>query len=226
MSIAPESCRLRVEYMQIYRISKGADTADANTAIIEHFFAKSSEHRPRTTVQVCHDGSVIHARFAVEDCFVRAVSKGYHDRIWCDSCVEFFIQPRPDHGYFNFEFSANGQFLVSYITDPERVPGGFKAFVKIPWALAKEVQVKSSLGGGLIEPERCEPVTWTLEAGIPVALLEHYVGPLRPLSGQLWRGNFYKCGDETSHPHWGAWSPVKNEASFHQPAYFGDLILL
>ncbi len=211
--------------MQTYRICKGMDPADADIAMVEHYFAKGSDHRPRTTVQVCHDRSVIHARFAVEDRFVRAVSKGYHHRIWCDSCVEFFIQPLPDRGYFNFEFSANEQFLVSYITDPERVPGGFKAFVKIPWELAKEVRVKSSLGGGLIEPEIKEQVSWTLEAAIPVALLEHYVGPLHPLSGQIWRGNFFKCGDETSHPHWGAWSPVKNEVSFHQPAYFGELPL-
>ena len=24
-----------------------------------------------------------------------------------------------------------------------------------------------------------------------------------------WRANFYKCGDDTSHPHWAAWSPLK-----------------
>jgi hypothetical protein len=99
---------------------------------IKHFLEKSSSHRPRATAQVCHDGERIRVRFTVADRFVRAVSSRYHDRIWCDSCMEFFIEPLPDAGYFNFEFSANGQFLVSYITDPERVPGGFKAFVKIP----------------------------------------------------------------------------------------------
>ncbi len=211
--------------MQNYIIRQGADPSEAEFATIDHFFAKSSDHRPPATAQVCHDGTLLRIRFCVEDRFVRAVSTRYHDRIWCDSCVEFFVQPRPDRGYFNFEFSANGQFLVSYITDPTRVPGGFREYVKVPWELAKGVMVTSSLGGAVIEPERSEPVAWTLQALIPVALLEHFTGPLGPLSGQVWRGNFYKCGDETSHPHWGAWSPVTSGDSFHQPAFFGALRL-
>jgi len=33
---------------------------------------------------------------------------------------------------------------------------------------------------------------------------EHYVGPLGPLTGQVWRGNFFKCAEDNSHPHWAA----------------------
>jgi hypothetical protein len=55
-------------------------------------------------------------------------------------------------------------------------------------------------------------------------VLERYVGPLAPLAGQVWRGNFYKCGDRTSHPHWAAWSPV-DELNFHLPRCFGALRL-
>ncbi|MCH8859253.1 MAG: hypothetical protein IID54_06710 [Proteobacteria bacterium] len=47
---------------------------------------------------------------------------------------------------------------------------------------------------------------------------------LAPLGSTNWRGNFYKCGDKTSHPHWGMWSPITNRLSFHQPALFGDLV--
>ena len=39
---------------------------------------------------------------------------------------------------------------------------------------------------------------------------------------QAWRGNLYKCGDRTSHPHWAAWSPV-DELNFHLPRCFGTL---
>jgi len=209
--------------MMAYAISNGSDPADVAPLAIEHFLSKSSVHRPRTTVQVCHDNERIRVRFTVVDCFVRAVSARYHDRIWCDSCVEFFVQPRLGAGYFNFEFSANSRFLISYITDPVRVPGGFKAFVKISEQEARAVEVKSSLGDGIIDPEIQAPLTWTLDAAIPISLLEHYVGPLRPLTGRSWRGNFYKCGDETSHPHWASWSPITTGDSFHQPRYFGEL---
>jgi hypothetical protein len=210
--------------MPSYQIIKALDPSRAECVSVDHFFAKSSSHRPRTTVRASHSGDSIHVHFNVEDRFVRAVAAKYHDAVWRDSCVEFFVKPRPDKGYFNFEFSANGQFLISYITNPERVEGGFKEFVKVPWDLARIVRVTTSLPGR-IEPEIGEPVTWSLTAEIPVSLMEHYTGPLGPLSGQTWRGNFYKCGDATSHPHWGAWSPITSGESFHQPAFFGTLIL-
>ena len=56
----------------------------------------------------------------------------------------------------------------------------------------------------------------------PFALLEAYVGPIAIDKGSVWGANFYKCGDETSHPHWGAWSPV-DELNFHLPRCFGRL---
>jgi hypothetical protein len=50
------------------------------------------------------------------------------DEVWKDSCVEIFLQPKPDAGYFNLEMNAGGAHLCCYIEDPERVPGGFKKF--------------------------------------------------------------------------------------------------
>lgn len=204
-------------------VRKRDDHTGAKPVHVDQFLAKGSAHRPRTTVDIRHDQKTIHLHFTVEDRYVRAVSTRYHDCVWCDSCVEFFVQPRPDHGYFNFEFSAGGHFLVSYITDPTRVGNQFKAFVKVPWERAQVVRVEAS-HRGIIDPEITGPVTWTVTAEIPVALLSYYTGALGPLSGQRWRGNFYKCGDRTSHPHWGAWSPILSGESFHQPAYFGALM--
>ncbi|MDD6236825.1 MAG: carbohydrate-binding family 9-like protein, partial [Clostridiales bacterium] len=40
------------------------------------------------------------------------------------------------------------------------------------------------------------------------------------------RGNFYKCGDKTKHPHFGMWNPINNEfPDFHLPQFFGRIIL-
>ena len=41
-------------------------------------------------------------------------------------------------------------------------------------------------------------------------------------SGQVWRGNFFKCAEDISHPHWAAWSPV-DEFNFHLPRCFGTI---
>jgi hypothetical protein len=46
--------------------------------------------------------------------------------------------------------------------------------------------------------------------------------PLGPMSSQSWRDNFYKCGDQTSHPHWASWSPV-DDLNFHLPRCFGTI---
>jgi hypothetical protein len=159
--------------------------------------------------------------FRVQDCYVRCLRTEYHDPVWKDSCVEFFAQPMPDRGYFNFEFNCGGAFLCCHITNPEREGDGFKGFVKVPPGIGQTIHVHSSLPPR-IEPEIKEPVVWTLSFFIPFALFEHYAGPLGALPGQVWRGNFFKCAEENSHPHWASWSPV-DELNFHRPNCFGSL---
>jgi len=46
------------------------------------------------------------------------------------------------------------------------------------------------------------------------------------MSTKVFRGNFFKCGDETSHPHWASWSPISEELNFHRPETFGSIVLL
>lgn len=177
--------------------------AAAETLEINHFRPESSAHHPQTRARLLYEPCGVHGIFQVHDHYVRCVRTRYHEEIWKDSCVEFFAQPKPDRGYLNFEFNCGGAFLCSHIVNPERAPGGFKEFTKVPAALGQTIQVRSSLPGRT-EPELPGPVVWTLRFFIPFALLEHYVGPLGPIPGQVWRANFYKCADETSHPHWAA----------------------
>lgn len=73
------------------------------------------------------------------------------------------------------------------------------------------------------------PSAWR---GIPALTIRHYLFGLfrriygrdvRP--GQRAAGNFYKCGDETEFPHYGAWSPVRTlSPDFHRPEFFGTLV--
>ncbi len=203
--------------------AKWSDPAweQAETLEIQHFRPESSNHRPRTSARLLYDAEGIHGLFRVEDRYVRCLRTQYEDEVWKDSCVEFFAEPKPGRGYFNFEFNCGGAFLSSHITDPERAPGGFKAFTKVPACLGQMIQLRSTLPQR-IEPEITEPIVWGLRFFIPFALFEHYVGPLGTMSGQGWRGNFFKCAEENSHPHWAAWSPV-DEFNFHRPGCFGTI---
>lgn len=188
---------------------------------ISHFLPQSSDHRPRTRVRLCHDLRGILGRFEVEDQFVRCVRTDYGSEVWKDSCVEFFAEPKPDRGYFNFEFNCGGAFLVNHIEDPTRAPGGFKKFTRLPESIVAQIPVRPSLPP-VVDPELADATPWTLEFRIPFTLFEKYVGPLGEVAGQTWRGNFFKCAEENSHPHWAAWSPV-DEVNFHRPDCFGEL---
>jgi len=195
--------------------------ASAETLSVQHFRPESGEHRPQTSARLLYDNGGIHGIFCVQDRYVRCVRTQYQQEVWKDSCVEFFARPRLDRGYFNFEFNCGGAFLCSYITNPERTPGGFKEFTRVPAPIGQTIQAKSSLPQQ-IDPEIPTPILWTLQFLVPFTLFEHYLGPLGTIPGQVWHGNFFKCADETSHPHWASWSPL-DELNFHRPTCFGTL---
>lgn len=206
----------------VYRVHPRGDGAGGWLAL-NHFQPRGSDHRPRVRAQLQYDaGRNLLLRFEVEDRYVRSVCRAYQDPVCTDSCVEFFVQPKPDRGYLNFEMNAGGTLLLQHVTDPTPDPDGLRGCKAVPWELGQKVRIMSSLPP-VVDPERTEPVYWTLEAVIPLEILEAFVGPLGPLAGQIWRANFYKCGDGTSHPHWAMWSPVGEGCSFHQPAFFGCL---
>jgi len=188
---------------------------------VENFRPESSDHRPRTVVRVQYTPDAVHGLFSVNDRHVRCLDRGFGGEVWKDSCVEFFVQPRADRGYFNFEFNCGGSMLCSYITNPERVAGGFREFVKLPREEYPRISVFHSMPA-VVEPEIAGAVDWRLGFSIPLSLLESYAGPLGDIAGQTWRANFYKCGDETSHPHWASWVPV-DTLNFHLPRCFGAI---
>lgn len=195
----------------------------AEVARIAHFRQESSHHHPTTEVRLLHDEESIHALFTVQDRYVRSVHEGAQSPVWKDSCVEWFVRPLGQAGYFNFEMNAGGSLLSTYIVDWARVPGGFKDYTPLAASLLDQVTVRSSLPRR-IEPELAGPLAWSLYLRIPRGVLEAHTGPLGSWAGQRWTGNFYKCGDETSHPHWASWAPVR-ALNFHNPHDFGMLHL-
>jgi hypothetical protein len=189
---------------------------------IAHFRPESTDHRPRTTLQLLHDERALYGLFRVADRYVRCRHTAFGDPVYRDSCVEFFAQPKPGLGYFNFEFNCGGALLCFYITDPTRIGGAFKEYRKLSAGEAQGMEIRASLPA-VVEPERTEPLAWWLAFRLPVAVMEPFVGPRGELSGQQWRVNAYKCGNETSHRHWAAWAPV-DELNFHRPDCFGHLV--
>jgi hypothetical protein len=173
-----------------------------------------------------YDAAGIYVSFRVQDRYVRCANTAYQSRTSKDSCVEFFARPLPDRGYFSFEMNCGGTLLLYYVEDWARPAGGerlFRKYTEVPSTIGELVRIRSSMPKTVL-PEIESPVTWTLSAFIPFAVFEHYLGPLGSPAGQQWTGNFFKCGDDTSHPHWVSWAPLGEQLRFHNPTYFAPLV--
>lgn len=186
---------------------------------ITHFHERGSDHRPVTRVKVLYDDQGLYVFFQVQDRYVRCVHTEYNSSVCRDSCAEFFVEPVAGRGYFNFEINCGGTMLLYYITQSASIKYD-PVHVDLP--RLEKVKIHASMPK-VVDPEITEPVTWTLEYFVPFELFESYVGSLPPVPGSIWRANFYKCGDQTSHPHWGMWSEVHGKLSFHKPEFFAPL---
>jgi hypothetical protein len=189
---------------------------------LAHFRPEGSSHRPATEVRLWRSEKGFHGLFRTHDRYVRSVHTRYGDPVYEDSCVEFFFSPDLSAGYLNFEFNAGGALLAGFVTDHRRTEKGLKGFTPLSPEDAGKVGVRSSLPGAVF-PEVKEPLLWTLAFHIPFEIVEKYSGK-SATGDNCWRGNFYKCADKTSHPHWASWTPLP-EKNFHLPECFGELVL-
>lgn len=201
----------------------GACWSPANVLEVNQFHPRSSSHRPRTRARLLYDDDALHVLFHVQDRYVRCVHLNFQDYVSRDSCVEFFLQPEGHASYLNFEINCGGTMLLYCIEDPTRGEGApFRKFMPLTARQASAVRLWHSLPSR-VEPEITDPVEWTLGCSVPFTLFEPFFGPVQPVAGRAWRGNLFKCGDQTSHPHWASWAPIGDVLRFHQPERFAPL---
>ncbi|MDY4044271.1 MAG: carbohydrate-binding family 9-like protein [Marinifilaceae bacterium] len=176
---------------------------------------QDSFHLPEVTVRIGYTRQNLMLRFDVREREFRAVETGLHAPVWEDSCVELFIAPTENGGYYNFEFNSVGAFLLSH---------GFGRHEreKAPEEIAREMRRESIIRFSS-DPRDAYPYHWQLLAEVPyTTFFKHSFVP-RP--GTSIRGNFYKCGNKLPHRHYLMWNPIYTPSpDFHQPDYFGEMI--
>ena len=183
------------------------------------FGKKPPEHHPAVQARIAYDFEAVYVTFRVEDRYVRAVAANHQGDVWRDSCAEFFFVPGTDisKGYFNLEMNCGGTMLFHFQPVPKQ------NVVSVRPEDVDRVTVAHSMPR-IVQPEMANPVTWTLEYRLPVNILEKYSPVAQPAPGVTWRANFFKCADDSSHPHWLTWSPVDpSPLGFHRPDRFGEL---
>ena len=150
----------------------------------------------------------------------------YQGGVCRDSCCEFFVSPSEGSDdktpFFNFECNAGGTMLLYHCTRGDA--GNVEVELgddDIPLAASLVDTPTGSVSGGgtKILPEITEPTVWTIEYHVPWKLFERYHGiSAPPASGTQWRANFYKCADQTSHPHWCDPTVTPSHQTSHPPA--------
>lgn len=157
------------------------------------------------------DSLVVDFRVSGLDLRVQNLEDG--GRSWEDSCCELFLQRPGVAEYVNFEVNAAGKMTAARGTGrgdrKSLTPEEFGQIVRMA-----SIEGPQDYAGGVW--------TWRVILMIPLELMGLDPDDLP----ESLRGNIYKCGDLTAHPHFLSWAPIGTpEPDFHRPEYFGEFLL-
>lgn len=170
--------------------------------------------KPDVAFRIAHSDTILYIQYEVRENELLALTENDNGAVWKDSCVEFFVSFNGTD-YYNLEFNCVGKVLVGcHITDQ-----------KTEYAAAdtlSHIDRFSTLGSDIIEAIKGDH-NWMLTVAIPITTF--WKNNLNTYNGLKAYGNFYKCGDNLSTPHFLSWSPIETPSpSFHQPRFFGQLV--
>lgn len=172
-------------------------------------------YQPEVSFRIAHDGNSIYLNYHVKEKSIRARYSKDNGMVWTDSCVEFFLLPAGKKEYYNLESNCIGTLFFGIGEDGSYREPALPEF-------SNQIQRWSSLGNQSFE-ERIGDFEWELSLIIPTS--SFFKGDIKNLSGQLMKGNFYKCGDDLISPHFLSWNPINTKSpNFHLPEFFGTLI--
>ncbi|MBR4809553.1 MAG: hypothetical protein IK031_04665 [Bacteroidales bacterium] len=174
-------------------------------------------YAPLCAGRIARTGDSLVVDFRVSGLDLRVQNMADRGRIWEDSACEFFVQVPGSDEYINFEVNVAGRLLACRGTgrdDRKPLPDE---------ALASIVRITAVEGLSVTDPIDYAGGLWNWRIMLVIPL--DIIGVDTDALPEKLRGNFYKCGDLTAHPHFSSWSPVGTEhPDFHRPEYFGELL--
>lgn len=171
---------------------------------------ESYPYIPNVSFVIAYNNDFIFLKYYVKEKEIRVTNNTINGSVWEDSCVEFFISLREGDPYYNFEFNCIGTPRVGYgNSNKERVLLDEKDISKINTFSSISKQGKDNF-------------EWELTVAIPFELFTQHHYPDWIFEGMNCWGNFYKCGDNLTNPHFLAWMNIEHDSpNFHLPAFFG-----
>lgn len=195
------------------KAKKKLNFCQVEKAMIESY-RWGGDYRPEAYAQLIY---VIDKGFALKMTCIepdpKTVYTKYNDPVYKDSCLEFFVSfNNKSKLYMNFEMNSAGAYLSAVReTKPDKTPI-HRILGKDDMPTVEVVKNKSQ---------------WSVKVFFSLDVIEKLFGVRNFAPGYVFHGNFYKCGDETASPHFGAWQPIDSDKpNFHRPDCFGEFIIV
>ena len=171
-------------------------------------------YKPKINFRIGHTGKEIWLKYYVTEKHILAKETRTNGSVYKDSCVEFFISV-DNKNYYNLEVNCIGTIHLAY--GPGRNDRKF-----VDPEIIKKIEVESSLGNQPFD-EKTGNFDWEMMIRVPVSSFAF--DNIKSLKGLKATANFYKCGDDTTEPHYVTWNPVKTEnPDYHRPGFFGKVL--
>jgi Carbohydrate-binding family 9 len=170
-------------------------------------------YKPNVAFSIAYTEDCILLKYFVKENSIQVLHHTDNSPVHEDSCVEFFIGFRKDEEYYNLEFNCEGVCLVGY---------GKNSLQR--QLIEREVirKIRRLVVIQDLTDKKTNTVNWELTLAIPFEIFVHH--QISSLKDSYGRGNFYKCGDKLSGPHFLAWSNITAAGpDFHLPQFFGDI---
>lgn len=168
-------------------------------------------YTPKVEITFGYDKDGFEVLFTIYENEIRAIETEHQTDVYCDSCVEFFVQfsPLTDKTYINFEANANGAMFCAKGTAREN-----RTLISVADIRDFNIHTKR------------EQNYWQVGYFIPLAFIQREIPSYEHKENATIKCNFYKCGAKTKYPHHGCWKKVETpKPDFYRPEFFGEIRL-
>lgn len=162
-------------------------------------------YRPKTSFQLAFASDRLEIIIKTDETDIRCECKNTNDPCWEDSCMEFFFAPfGKENGYINVECNSNSVYLSEFGKNKAD-----RVFLNTITKFEPNVQSEVSKDG------------WKVKIVVDYCLIEDvFKKEFNPLTDDFYF-NVYKCGDKTTHPHYGSYKKMTTlPPGFHNPTLF------